>query len=99
MKEVHVDVKELARDVDRYINLVKMGDVIVITESGLPIGRIVPAGSAERDVKRVITALLETGKIEWDGQRFRPTMPRVANKGDKTASDVVSEDRNVEYIS
>ena len=99
MREVHVEVGELAKNMDVYIRHVRSGNVVVITEAGVPVGKIVPAGKEGKDLSRILTLLSQIGAIEWDGQSFRPPKPKVVNKGDKLASEIVSEDRDVKFVS
>jgi len=90
MSAMNVGVRELKTRLSEYMQRVKAGQTIVITERGKPIGRIVPA---ERSLEERIQVMLQAGLAGWSGQKFDPPPPQVAIQGDRTVSDLLIEDR------
>ena len=85
-----VGVRELKARLSAYLQQVKAGATIVITERGRPIGRIVPvAGSPEERMK----ALIEAGMIAWSGRRLPPLAPVARTRGERSVADLLLEDR------
>ena len=95
MNETTVGIRELKAQLSKYLQRVKEGHTLVITERGKPIGRIVPVGETlEERVQR----LVEAGIVKWNGKKLEPHEPAGINRGDKLMSDIVSEDRKIDYI-
>lgn len=90
MSALKVGVRELKTHLSEYMQRVKAGQTVVITERGKPIGRIVPA---ERTLEERIRVLLQAGLAEWNGQKFDPSPPQVSIQGDRTVADLLIEDR------
>ena len=83
-----VGIRELRARLSKYLQRVKAGETIVITERGKPIGRIVPM-SASREER--LGRLLQAGFAEWNGQKLAPYTPKVVNRGPHRLSDLVVE--------
>jgi prevent-host-death family protein len=96
MSEVKVGIRELKARLSEYLRLVKAGSTVVITDRGKPVGQILPVGqSLEEKMQRLVDA----GLAEWSGEKFQPGEPLAVNKGEKPISDLISEDREIDYIS
>jgi hypothetical protein len=55
------------------------------------------SGSPTIDEK--IQAFVNAGEAEWNGKKFRPGKPAVINRSEKQISDLVVENRDVDYLS
>jgi hypothetical protein len=42
--------------------------------------------------------LVEAGLIRWNGKKLEPHEPLGLNRGDKLMSDIVIEDREIDYL-
>ena len=74
----------------RYLREVKAGAIVVITERGKPVGRILPIESSS---EQQITRLMEAGLLRWSGRTISPRVSRVRLKGTRFVSDLLLEDR------
>ena len=84
-----VGVRELKTHLSRYLQEVRAGETIVVTDRGKPVARIVPAQIPE-DIARLIAE----GRVTWSGKRFEaPPNPVRPRPGAPLASDLISEDR------
>jgi prevent-host-death family protein len=82
--KMKVDLRELKNKLSEYLNRVKAGQIIVITERGKPIGQILPINKYMDE---------RSGDIEWDGKKLKHYKPLAVNRGDRQVSDLVVEDR------
>lgn len=90
MSELNVSVRELKLQLSKYLRRVRAGEIIVITDRGKPIGRIIPeATSLEERVQQ----LLDASVVEWNGEKPEIRQPVVVNKSGIMASDIVAEMR------
>ena len=95
MNETTVGIRELKAQISKYLRRVKEGHTLVITERGKPIGRIVPVGETlEERVQR----LVEAGIVKWNGKKLEPREPIAVNRGPRQVSDLVVEDRDIDYL-
>ncbi len=85
-----VGIRELKTHLSKYVRQVKRGDTIVITDHGKPVGRIVPV---EQTIEEKLLALRDSGFLEWDGEKLEPRTPTLSLSGDKTAAELLLEDR------
>ncbi|MFN3476951.1 MAG: type II toxin-antitoxin system Phd/YefM family antitoxin [Candidatus Methylomirabilales bacterium] len=88
--EVKIGIRELRAQLSRYLDQVKQGAVIVITEHGRPIARIVPEGQPHQ-IK--MQELLAGGVLAWSGRPLRPAAPAALIHGRRTVADLLLEDR------
>jgi prevent-host-death family protein len=95
MNGVHVGTRELKTNLSKYLRRVKAGETIIVTERGKEIGQITPvAQSLEQRMK----ALADAGFLEWNGKKLEARNPVIINNSDKLVSDLVIEDRDVDYL-
>ncbi len=90
MGEITVGVRELKARLSKYLSQVKQGQTIIITDRGLPVGRIAPI---ERTVGERILALREAGLVAWNGKKLERAVPAAANRSDRQISDILVEMR------
>ncbi len=90
MKQTVVNVRELKSRLSHYLRLTKAGQSVVITQRGVPVGRIVPTGAPMEDR---LDALARTGLLQWNRRRL-PSVTRVARtSGSRTVAELLVEDR------
>lgn len=85
-----VGVRELKARLSHYLSLVQVGDTVLITDHGKPVGRIVPfqATAEER-----VADLVDAGLVAWSGRRLQPIEPPARLTGPQTVADLLVEDR------
>ena len=96
MNETTVGIRELKAQISKYMRRVKEGQTLVITERGKPIGRIIPA---EQTLEERMLRLVEAGIVKWNGKKLEPRDPIAVNRGSRQISDLVVEDRDIDYLS
>jgi len=89
--ETTVGIRDLKTHLSEYIQRVRSGQSIVITDHGKPVGRILPVGMS---LDERIEELRKAGLVEWSGKKLRDIRPPAINRGDKLASDIVVELRD-----
>jgi prevent-host-death family protein len=90
MEQTKVGIRELKTNLSKYMDKVKSGQSIVITEHGKPVGRIIPEGQS---LEERVDALVQAGVIAWSGKKLKRIKPPVVNRSDKLISDIVIEMR------
>ena len=90
MGQASASVRELKSKLSHYLRLTKTGESVVITERGVPIGRIVPMGPklGER-----LDAMREAGQAQWSGHKLRPAKRVVKARRRRTVADLLVADR------
>ena len=63
---------------------------MVITDRGVPIGRIVPIW---QDIDQRLAAMRETGLAQWSGHKLRRRRPVAKLRGRKTVAELLVEER------
>jgi prevent-host-death family protein len=83
-----VGVRRLRDGLSGYLERVRAGETIVVTDRGEPVARIVPA-----KIPPDIARLVAEGRVTWSGRR--PTVPKrtVEISPGPQLSDYISEDR------
>ena len=90
MAQTTVGIRELKARLSKYLKQVKAGSILVITERGKPIGRIVPirpTGEAK------MQGLIEAGILAWSGRKLVPMAPVAQTRDSGTVADLLLEDR------
>ena len=95
MNEATVGIRELKTNLSKYLRRVKAGATLIITERGKPIGRIVPEGLSQEER---LETLVASGLVLQLGAKLPPREPVVLNQGPQQISDLVSENRDVDYL-
>jgi prevent-host-death family protein len=95
MDETTIGIRELKAQISKYLRRVKEGQTLVITERGKPIGRIIPA---EQTLEERMLRLVEAGIVKWNGKKLEPQDPIAVNRGPRQISDLVVEDRDIDYL-
>jgi len=89
--ETTVGIRDLKTHLSEYIQRVRSGQSIVITDHGKPVGRILPVGMS---LDERIEELRKAGLVEWSGKKLHRIKPPAVNRGDKLVSDIVVEMRD-----
>lgn len=90
MTELTVGIRDLKARLSDYLRQLQKGQVIVITDHGKPIGRIIPA---ETNLEERVEILRKAGMVEWSGKKLRDIAPLAVNRGVQLASDMIVEMR------
>jgi len=90
-----VGTRELKSKLSEYMRRVKAGETIIVTERGKTIGQITPV---KPTIQAKLMAMVDAGLAEWNGKKVRPGKPVSINRSKKQVSDLVAEDRNVDYL-
>ena len=90
MPQSLVSVRELKSRLSHYLRLTRKGESVVITDRGVPIGRIVPIG---QDLGERLAAMREAGLVQWSGQKLRRRKPVAKLRWRKTVAQLLVEDR------
>ncbi len=92
----HVSIRELKSRLSHYLRLTKAGESVVITDRGIPIGRIVPIG---KHLDERLAAMQQAGQAEWSGRKLASMAPvakvaKVATvRGRRTVAQLLVDDR------
>ena len=95
MAQPTVSIRELKSRLSHYLRLTREGESVVVTDHGVPIGRIVPIGPdpAGRDLGERLAAMREAGLVQWSGHKLRRRKPVAKLHGRKTVAQLLAEDR------
>jgi prevent-host-death family protein len=83
---MEVGVRELRNHLSRYLDRVRGGEEVLVTDRGRAIARVVPVGA-----ERILDRLIAEGVVTAARQPKRPAAKPIKTKG--TASDLVGEQR------
>lgn len=90
MTETTIGVRDLKTHLSRHLQTVKQGGMLVITEHGKPIGRILPfVGNAHSRTQE----LIESGLAAWSGEKAMVAESGPVITGTRTLADLLLEDR------
>ena len=90
MTQVTVGIRDLKAQLSKYIQQVKAGETVIITERGKPIGRIVPT---EPTTEARLKELEQAGMLAWSGRKLQSSAPMAQTRGGKTVAEMLLEDR------
>ena len=90
MAQSPVSIRELKSRLSHYLRLTRKGESVVITDRGVPIGRIVPMG---QDLGQRVAAMCEAGQAQWNGHKLPPRKPVAKLRGKGSVAQLIVEDR------
>lgn len=90
MTQAVVSIRELKSRLSHYLRLAQAGDSVVITDRGVPVGRLVPM---EQNLEGRIDALRAAGVLHWSGRRLAPRQPQIRLPAGKSVAELIIEDR------
>jgi prevent-host-death family protein len=83
---IQVGVRELRNNLSRYLERVRGGEEVIVTDRGSAVARVLPVGT-----ERVLDRLIADGLVTPAPQPKRPAGGSI--KGTGTVSDLVGEQR------
>lgn len=89
MTEFVVSVRELKSRLSHYLRLARRGASVVITDRGVPVGRLAPM-APELDGR--IAGLRTSGLLHWSGRRLVPREPTMRIPRGTTVAELIVED-------
>jgi prevent-host-death family protein len=92
---IRVGIKEIKNNLSRCLSSVKTGEVVIITDRGKPIARIVKENQGRKSIHEALEPLIRDGLIALPTVRLNKesvSSPRVTISG-KSISEMVIEDR------
>lgn len=90
MTQVTVGIRELKARLSSYIDQVKTGHSVIITDRGEPVARIVPMGST---LEARLQELAQAGLIAWSGHELPSVAPLARTRGEQMVSELLLENR------
>lgn len=90
MAQARVSIRELKSRLSHYLRLTRAGESVVITDRGIPIGRIVPMGL---ELEERVAAMCEAGQAQWNGRKLAAVKPVARARGPRTVADLLVADR------
>lgn len=90
MAQSLVSIRELKSRLSHYLRLTRKGESVVVTNRGVPIGRIVPMG---QDLDQRIAAMRETGLAHWSGIRLGKRKPVAKLRTRGSVAQLLVEER------
>lgn len=90
MNQSLVSIRELKSRLSYYLRLAFSGESVVITDRGVPVGRIVPIG---QNIDERLAAMREAGLAQWSGHKLRRRRPVAKLRGRKTVAQLLVEER------
>ena len=90
MSEMRIGIRDLKARLSDYLRQVRRGQVIVITDHGQTVGRILPAGSSLQDIAKILQA---AGLADWNGKRLKDIQPPAVNTSSIAISDLLVDMR------
>jgi prevent-host-death family protein len=91
MRQSLVSIRELKSRLSHYLRLTRAGESVVITDRGVPIGRIVPIVEG---VDARITAMVESGQAQWSGKKLPAHKPAVRVRRRGSVARLLVDDRD-----
>ena len=87
-----VGIRELKARLSSYIQRVKDGETVIITERGKIVGRMLPARASVEDR---IHDVVRSGAAWWSGHALKPAAPVARlRRSATTVADLVTENRD-----
>lgn len=89
--EIEKSVRELKARLSEYLRRVREGAVVVVTDHGRPVVRIVPVASTR---EQRVADLLASGIAAWSGDALVARTPVADRLGSRDVADLLLEDRD-----
>ncbi len=91
MTQSVVSIRELKSRLSHFLRLARTGESVVITDRGVPVGRLVPI---EQDLDERIAALRAAKQLQWSGRRLAPRKPAVRIPRGRSVAELIVEGRD-----
>jgi len=86
-----VGVRKLKENLSKYLNEVKSGERIVVTDRRKEVALIVPIGMGKEEEK--VLELIRKGMADWSGEKPAGIRPRIRVRGKKISETVLDSRR------
>lgn len=90
MSQTTTGILDFKARLSSYVQQAKAGSVVVISERGQPVARLVPIRPT---VEQRMEERGEAGLLDWNGQLLEPLVPEATARGGKTIAEPLLEDR------
>lgn len=90
---ISAGIKELKNNLSRYLNRVKMGEDIIITERGKIIARIIQEDPKNISLREALSPLIVKGLITLPSQKIDKEISAPLKLPGKPVSEMAIEDR------
>jgi prevent-host-death family protein len=90
-----VGVRELRQNLSVYLRRIRAGEELVVTERGVPVGKLVPLEPAKSELQRMIDAGIVKLPPKDAWKDWKPPLP--AAEGERSLSDILQEMRDEDY--
>ncbi|ACA58766.1 type II toxin-antitoxin system Phd/YefM family antitoxin [Candidatus Desulforudis audaxviator] len=87
---MRIGIREMKTRFSRYIQRIKEGETIIITERNTPVAKLVPI---QLPVSEEILRLVEVGMVSWKGGKPKGLATPVEPQGTVSVADIATEDR------
>lgn len=91
MTQSVVSIRELKSRLSHFLRLARAGESVVITDRGVPVGRLVPI---EQGLDERIAALRAARQLQWSGRRLAPRKPAARIPRGRCIAELIVEDRD-----
>ncbi len=88
-----IGIKNLKNNLSRYLARVKKGEVVLVTERGRPIARIVKEGGESENFFDALTPMIVEGSLSLPERQIDRDIPDPISVKGKPISEMVVEDR------
>ncbi|MDH7578282.1 MAG: type II toxin-antitoxin system prevent-host-death family antitoxin [Bacillota bacterium] len=85
---MEVGIREIKNRFSWYLQRVKKGEVLIITERNTPVAKLIPMQTPPD-----VLNLLDTGLVCWKGGKPQGLIEPPSIQGTKTIAEIVAEDR------
>lgn len=90
MLPISISIRQLKTHLRTYINRVRSGETIIITEGDRPIAQIIPFGISH-DAR--VHPKEHAGLLAWSGRKLSPHTPVARARERKSVADLLLQDR------
>ena len=88
-----IGIKNLKNNLSRYLARVKKGEIVLVTERGRPIARIVKEGAEGENFLDALTPMIVEGSLSLPERQINRDIPDPISVKGKPISEMVVEDR------
>lgn len=85
---ITVGIKELKTRLSRYVDMVKHGEEVIVTDHGKEVALLVPISKERQAIK----SLMDAGRVKWSGGK-PAGLSGIKVKGEAVAETVLKERR------
>jgi prevent-host-death family protein len=90
---ISAGIKDVKNNLSRFLARVKAGEVILITERGRPVARLVKEDNGDKSVRAALGPLVQRGLITLPGRSILKKRIAAVGVPGKPVSEIVTEAR------